>query len=99
MNSTTTQNVQTAVAVAGAVAPFLGPNGVLLVGLAGSLINAAMSARDQGRDVSPADIAALVKADDMAKADGLIAEAAAIAAGDTSTLAKHEGGGKPGSEG
>lgn len=71
-----------ALAAAQALAPELGPNAMLATTLAGIGLKLVQQAQAAGQDVTDADIDAALAADDAAKADDLLAQIAARAAGD-----------------
>lgn len=72
-----------ALAAANTLAPALGPNAMLATTVAGVLLGFVQKAQADGVDVSDADIAKALAADDQAKADDLAAQAERRAAGDT----------------
>lgn len=72
-----------ALAAANTIAPELGPGAMLATTIAGVMLNLVQQAQAAGTDVSDADIAIALAADDQAKALDLQAQIARRAAGDT----------------
>ncbi len=77
MTITAQQQAEIAAGVAAAqsLAPLLGPNGVLAINLATTLLGAVQAATATGSDVTDAQLAALFSADDAAKLADLLAQA------------------------
>lgn len=77
--STLQENIGLAAAVAGSLAPLLGPNAVLAMGVINGLSAAIMQAMGDGTDITDDQIAALLDLDDAAIERDLIVQAAAEA--------------------
>lgn len=82
--STTAAQIAAGQAAATQLAPLFGPNATLAVSIANGLLTAVMAANTDGRDVTDAEIVALLSLDDAARADAIAAQREARAAGDTS---------------